>query len=288
MQKHSAWLLFGTVVLAGLGLWTGCDNTVDPFAEERGQFSIQGVLTLSQEEHFIRVKDLNDPLIGDSTRTLDVTVTLENQATGTTERLADSIVAFDGLFTHNFRTDQDIQPGVTYELTVERPDGRSSQATATMPPETRVESRPPRPDSIRCSGGLILRFQNVPKGRFLRVFAGFNWNRAWRWAEIQDPETSIGIEPARFVEKVIPNRVFRAELGSNWQEQKRLFCTLLDKGRIRIAYTHFGPDWPPDSVLANPIESSVRNGLGVFGGVHRDTLSRVLTPGPDSEEAARP
>lgn len=281
MSHHRAWVFLAPLALAGLLLWTGCDNTLEPFDEETGQFSIQGLLTLSQETHFIRVKDLNDPITPDSTRTLDVTVTLENTATGTTEQLTDSVVVFDGIFTHNFRTDQDIQPGVTYELTVERPDGRSAQAIATMPERTELEVSPAKPEAIRCDRGIVLKFQNVPAARFLRIFVGLKYERDWKWVKVQDSDTELGISPANFVQEILSERILRSEFGDNWRNAKRLYCTLLDTDTFRIAYTHFGPDWPPDSVLANPIESSVKNGLGVFGGVHRDTLFRTVTPGPE-------
>jgi len=266
MSTRYAWLW---VTLITFLIGVGCDNTVDPFEEEAGQFSIQGVLTLSQNQHFIRVKDLKDPLIRDSTRVLDATVTLENLATGTTETLADSVVIFDGIFTHNFRTDQDIQPGARYRLTVERPDGRRSQATATMPERTEVDVTPPKTESVGCMEGIILRFQNVPDERLLRRSVGVRWNDELHWVR-DDVDTQNGFRPVSIVEEVIPRRVL------DTAPSEALYCTLLDDNRVRIAYTHFGPDWPTDRVLANPIRSNVENGLGVFGGVHRDTLVRTL------------
>jgi hypothetical protein len=52
---------------------------------------------------------------------------------------------------------------------------------------------------------------------------------------------------------------------------------LLKNNYMRVAYTHFGPDWPADSIVANPLGSNVEGGLGIFGGLHRDTLRQAIT-----------
>jgi hypothetical protein len=63
-----------------------------------------------------------------------------------------------------------------------------------------------------------------------------------------------------------------------------LFCFFFTKdhllllfGPLRIDYTHFGPDWPSDSVVAAPFASRVENEPGVFGGIHRDTVRKSTT-----------
>lgn len=275
MQYERSRTVFLLALLAGLFLLAGCENTIEPFEKNAGLFSIHGLLTLHCEEHFIRVKDLNEPLIGDSTRVIDATVTLKNLATGQTETLADSVVTFQGLYTHNFRSEQDIQPATRYRVRVERPDGRAAQVTAMMPPRTAIDVAPDGP--VNCTEGIRLHFQNIQDLRLLHVSVGFVWRNHLNWVDLSDP--TVGSEgtpvysfaPAGILASVFPDRL-RQSLGFDREK----YCNQLNDDHFRVAYTRLGPDWPADSVLANPLESSVKNGLGVFGGLERDTLRKPV------------
>jgi hypothetical protein len=271
-------VLAGVVALLGLVLGAGCDTSIEPFAEERSLYSVYGYLTLSGSQHTIRVRNLNAPVLEGSTRTFAGTVTLENLATGTAETLADSLVFFQGVATHNFQTEQDIQPRTQYRLSVERPDGRTAQTTATMPPFTELDLAPEA--TVGCTDRITAAFQNVPEPRLVRVTVGFSWRRQLRWISLDAPSDSTQgtvtytFTPATLLERILPERV----QGTVGQDPAR-FCTLLDDDLVRIAYAHFGPDWPADSIVADPLRSNIENGLGVFGGLHRDTLTRsVFSP----------
>ncbi len=246
----------------------GCDTTLTPFAEDTGLYSVYGFLSFSGP-NFIRVKDLNTPPTGDSTRTLDATVRLENLRTGRTETLVDSVVAFDGTYTHNFRMTQPVVPGATYRLTLARADGQRAEATATMPRQTEVAVEPPAADTLACDGEVLLQFQNIRAESPLALSVGLNWSGGRRWVEFGRIDRSTGFIPWRLVEEVVPGYALR-ELS------EKEYCTVLDGPELRIAYTHYGPDWPADSVLADPTASTVKNGLGVFGGFRRDTLRRYV------------
>jgi hypothetical protein len=264
------------LLLTGLLLLGGCDTTVDPFAEETGVASVYGVLTLSEGPSFVRVKNLNAPLIGDSTRPLDATVTLTNRETGATETLSDSVVAFDGVYTHNFRVDRPLQEATPYRISVEHADGRV-QATATMPASTRVDVRPEGP--VACTGQVRIAFENVPDPRLVRAEVGVPWRNDVHWVALETTQTGrvpLGrVTPSAALRRVVPESVL---LSVGRPEE---YCSLLF-GPLRIAYTHFGPDWPADSVVADPFASPVENGLGVFGGIHRDTIRKATTlPSPD-------
>lgn len=249
----------------------GCDNSVDPFDSESGLFSIYGYLTLSSERHFIRVKNLNEPPVASSKQELDATVTLENLDTGTLDTLSDSIVVFDGINTHNFRADQPIQPGAAYRLTVERADGGTTQATATMPKMTRVDVD--AEEVLDCDESVLLNFRNIPESNQLELSIAVNWDDETQWVHRPNAATQTGIIPLRVVEDAVPDPALAAI------EEPERYCTILDDGDMRIAYTHFGPDWPADSVLTDPTESLVENGLGVFGGIHQDTLDFTVKTG---------
>jgi hypothetical protein len=255
-----------TLLLAGTA---GCDTSIQPFADETGLYSVYGRLTLSDGPHYVRVRNLNTPSPVDAPPPLDATVTLENLTTGTTETLTDSVVLIDSTYTHNFRADQPIQPEATYRLTVERSDGQSVQATATMPPRTDVDVEPA--GSVACDEAVRLYFRNVPEARLLRLSIGVRWGQELRWVD-RDIETSHGFRAMNIAEQVIPDRELRTYPTLAPEE----YCTLLDDKRVRLAYTHLGPDWPADSTRGKPFASNVENGLGRFGGLHRDTLIKPL------------
>lgn len=272
--------LFRLLVLpfAAALLVTGCDTSLTPFDEDTGLYSVYGYLTLSQNRHFLRVKDLTAPLSSDSTRrTLDAAVTLTNVATGQRETLTDSIVTFDQVFTHNFRTDQDIHPGTTYRLTIEHPNGGATRATATTPRSTEVEVVP-LSDTVKCDEGITFQFRGISGESRVQISGAVVWDTSLRWtrSDLRVPEgdsvfTTGGYLPWRIVQEVVPKAVWAPI------QEKKNYCNVLDEKIVRIAYTHFGPGWPADSVLGNPAQSTVENGLGVFSGLRRDTLTRVLT-----------
>lgn len=269
------WIL---LPLTGLILLTGCDASFQPIDDDAGLFSVYGYLTLSGGPHFLRVKDLDTPLTPDSTRVLDATVTLKNLSTGRTETLTDSIVLFEGIYTHNFRADQDVQPATRYRITITQGDGKT-RATATMPEETEVDIEPN--GAVGCVQNVFVNFQNVSRKRLLQMSVGIPWRGPLNWVRVSDFYSGddgalIGqFNPASIVRRVVSERV----LGTvGFQPEK--FCSLLDRNRIYVAYTRFGPDWPADSVRADPTRSAVKNGLGTFGGLDRDTLVKSITPSP--------
>jgi hypothetical protein len=269
--------VLASVALAAL-LLVGCDTTLEPFAENNGAYSVRGVLTLTQDTHYIRVKNLNQPISEDAPE-LDATVTLENLTTGLTETLEDSVVLFEGVATHNFRVDQSIEPSADYRLTVERSDGVTTQATATTPPFTEVDVAP-ETTAVACDQEIILDFPNVPTPRLLRLRAAIEWEGIPYWRSIDITTRSDGtptafVSAASVIADVVPAPTLET-LGGASQ-----YCTILSDDTLPIAYTHFGPDWPADSVRADPLASDVENGLGLFGAMHRDTLYKTVYV-PDS------
>ncbi|MFB6097525.1 MAG: hypothetical protein ABEK84_00105 [Salinibacter sp.] len=256
--------------MLGVAVWVGCDASLDPFGDERGFYSVYGFLSPSGEPHYIRVQDLAEPLTRDSTRRLDVTVKLENLATGRTETLTDSVVRFNGTYTHNFRADQDIRLGTTYRLTVEGEGGRRTRAAATIPRATNVDVSPD--SGATCAGSISIGFPRIEKSRFVTLALGLRYKGLTRFVPV-DLSGGSGayvlflFKPAVLVEEIVPPR----KLPYVNCDPDR-YCRLLDDRRVRLAYTHFGPDRAPDSIRGNPLSSRVQNGLGNFVGLRRDTV----------------
>lgn len=264
-------LSWGLALCVGILLF-GCDTALDPFAETTGLYYVYGVFEVNHDEHFVRVRNLNNPpLRSGNPDPLDATVTLENLTAGTSTQLIDSTVTFDETRTHNFRVEQVIQPGATYRLTVERSDGRRTEATATMPETTKVALDPAPTDTVPCDQGIVLNFQDEPKGTRIRRSVGVLFSDSLRWVREQ-VDVQDGFVPWRIVEKTLPRPVLQTI------DRPERYCRLLDKKEAHVAYTHFGPDWPADSVLTNPTRSNVKNGLGTLGGVRRDTMRWQLGP----------
>lgn len=99
-------------------LIAGCHDAPRPFAEDTGLYSIYGYLTLSDERHHVRIKNLNHLVLDDSPEVRDATVIRTDVQTGATETLPGAIVIFDGLRTHNFRAEMDLPLEETYEVSV--------------------------------------------------------------------------------------------------------------------------------------------------------------------------
>lgn len=277
---------FRWVFLAALLALVGnCDANLQPYADNAGLFSIYGYLTLSDEPHYIRVKNLNDLVLDDSTKPLNATVTLEDLETGDTEVLVDSIVEFDGLYTHNFRSEMDIEAERTYEVRVERSDGRIGRATATMPPLTATTLSPAT--EAPCHRRITVEFPNVDNPRFIQASVGLKYGDAIGWMNIELERLDEGGSRARFTPASMVDEIVPENVTPFVDCDAEKYCNLLDDKNVRIAYTHFGPDWPADSTLARPLPSEVANGLGVFGGLRRDTLvattnATLRCPGPET------
>ena len=266
----------GIAALLFIGLlWTGCDNTFDPVAERSQSFSVYGFLNLSDDKHFVRVKDTERPVPADTTRKLDVTVSLQNQSTGETMTLQDSVVEFDGIYTHNFWLEKDIQPKSEYRLTVEGGNGTYVDATARLPPQTDVKVTPP---VARCTETIQVAFPNMSDVTRIQAEVGFRWEGQWHWTALPIPSPSSDIETS-FIPEIPEPEEDEAGVIERLINDPALYevdnhCALLDDGKFYVAYTHLGPDWPTQSPVVNPLETeSVDGGLGAFGGLHRDTLT---------------
>ena len=283
---------------------TGCDNTIDPFSG-RSTFSIYGYLNLSEQRQFIRVKDVNEPLVGDSaSRSIDATVTLENLSTGAQRTLQDSVINFDGVVTHNFWTDWMPAPDTEYRVTVTRSDGVTTHATTRTP---RAIAPVSSPEAGHCLTNFSIPFPGIRnRQRIRQVQVGFlpereddgadgppapgedrdtddasNQERVWVSLEDTEGAQMISRSGADVHIRLLTEELLRPFLPSIDTRPMDTYiprCLLLDDDQIYVAYVHLGTNWSGvlsrQSISFNPGASRyVENGLGFFGALRYDTLS---------------
>ncbi len=150
-------------VFAGLIIYlavffAGCDETLEPFKEnDRFIFSIYGWLDASDENHWIRVINLQEE-VDRSGGGINGTVTLENLSTGEQTTFSDSLFQYtDNIFAYNFFANTPLKPSETYKLRATRTDGAESSVTIRMPgsfpdPVFQRAAMPGDPDGLRIRG----------------------------------------------------------------------------------------------------------------------------------------
>lgn len=241
---------------------SGCDNTMDPFDEEKGLYSIYGYLDLNEEVNYIRVKDLNKPLPTDSTDTIDATVILENLNNNTKEILQDTLVQFNDIYTHNFRTAMEITPGTSYQITVERSDGKSVTATATTPHVADVSLEPTGQD---CITPIEMTFKPV-SGRYdLDLSIGFDYNEIRYWVSPDADHFEEELVIFRFTPLNILDKIFYPP----GPDSERVWCHMLDHDNLFVRYTHYGPDFEDTGSDSLDIPGETVK----FGALYEDSFS---------------
>lgn len=248
-------------------LFPGCDNSVNILDRDTGLYSIYGALDIYADVNHIRVKNLNTPLVGDSTRTIGATVTLKNLRTGTSEILRDSIIQFENVYTHNFRTTLEIMPDTEYRITIEHSDGRTARATATTPHIAETDAVPEGED---CETPIRVQFEPVASPNAIEAELGFDYGGLQHWTPVfktRSSDSNPDLVFLQFTPKQLLDAVFKPDspLGG-----KEVWCHELDNNKIYARYTHFGPDFGGDT----PSDSlNVPGGIGVFGGFYEDSFS---------------
>lgn len=258
------------VLLLAAGAMVRCDNSLESLDSQRGFYSIYGLLDFDSEDNYIRVKDLNKPLLADSTRELNVTVRFENLDTGEEEVLADSVVRFDGVYTHNFAVTLDLLPDNTYRVTAEGPEGGESHAVATTPQFVDVGVPPP---TVNCSTWVEVTFDPVLPDEDLAVMAGFEYQEEGYFGGEKTKVLSVEV-PAQKNDSVvylnfrIQSLINRASRNSDLEPAPE--CFEMNTDRLFLEYTHYSADFFGQNESDT---TNVPGGAGRFGALYRDTLS---------------
>lgn len=255
-------------------LFTGCDNTIEPFAEQ-GQYSIYGYLSPARDVQMVRVKPLSVPITKMDSTTLDVTVTLQNLTQGTNEVLRDSVISYQdeeaSVITHNFWTNTPVRPGSKYRISVTDPNGDVTTATAVVPSGTVATTSP---ENGNCLSTYEVEFEDVTVRRIfeasIRVFYKGEWlsispENIYRTDE---RHAALSFKPENLLDDHIPEQTVPESRNPVCWFAPR--CARLSSDTLRVRYTYLGPEWygdiPEDSLTYDPLQShDVTNGLGFFG-----------------------
>lgn len=261
---RSIWHRLGVVFIAGL-LIAGCDNSLQPLNTEKGIYSIYGFIDVNADVNYIRIKDMNIPLVDDTTQTIDAAVTLTDLNTGASQVLQDSVVQFANVSTHNFRTTMDIQPETTYRIRVEGSDGRSVSATTTTPGIAQYNAEP---TGEQCDTPITIRFEPVDEETLIILRLTFMLGGQQFGAQqlLQAPVTGEynGILTHRFS----PLQLIRDSVNDS-----DLHCWSMDTEYIEARYIHFGPDYEFGGESNVSDSLTVPGGAGQFVGLLRNSFS---------------
>lgn len=136
-------------------LLAGCNETFQPIREDgTAPFSMQGFVDASADTQWLRIIPARDQLAQPPVKP-EMEIVLEHVETGNTVMMNDSLFQDRrGLNFVNVWTEMDVEPGQTYRLTAERPDGVSSTVTVTTPPDFPMPTW--RGSGRQCSGGMTI------------------------------------------------------------------------------------------------------------------------------------
>ena len=231
-------------------------------------------MAMNQPVNHIRVMDVNQPLIEDSTGIADVKVIFEDLTTGNSETLNDTIVEFHDFLTQNFRVTTPIQPNHHYRVTVD--DGKNEPliTTASAPAITELRKDPDIPP--RCFEELQLHFHNVDYPETIHLKAGFPYQNRINWTHISGNCVNIEHVEKQNIWRVTGTpedmlKYYFPEPGVDdpCDAPPEVSCQDLDTDKIYLKYYHLSADYEtyykPTEPL-DPIQSpTIKNGIGFFG-----------------------
>lgn len=278
-------ILKSTVTIALLVTLSSCtEGTIDPIEDDGSVFSFYGYVTVGESPNYVRIKDLSKPLLSEKSE-FDGSVTFEDIQTGEITALQDTIVNFDGNYTHNFRIPNEIEPDKEYLLKAERSDGEIVESIATTPKITEIEYTPD--ENIYCETEMNITFRNVefPEMIDFEIFVfhgGQEYSADLNLFEDQleyvgDNEVRIKLSPRNLLVEVFPPNIPDISNFDMYLLYPTISCSNLTTSEIVINYTHFGQEWyvakPQNRGRINFESGDVKNGLGFFGAVLEDTFT---------------
>lgn len=257
-EKRNRFIKTSTYIVLSL-LVSQCDATLEPLDQSNGSFSVHGTVDMDNNTHFFRVNDLKATLQQETEPAIDARVILENLSTGSTVVLPDSMINFEGVFTHNFFT-EDIDYGNTYELTVERLSDESFiKGRWTTPRRATVAIDGLPAERTGCFSPITITYAPVSELSEidLRIFRVDDLERK----SFKPPFTKNDDESISTTFNMY--NVSRAIFGIYTEDCRNFEAG----GLLRFKLTHYGPDYFEDNITGG---ISDRIKVGVFGALYKE------------------
>ncbi len=251
-----------------LVLLSSCDNTMDPFEEDEGFFSIYGTLDMTQDVNYFRINDLNTTTYEEPDKPLDAHVTLENLHSGEKEVLSDTVVAFEDVYVTNFKSELEVYPKTEYEITVERSDGATTRSTAMTPDTTDMDlqhSRQHEQEAPDCTTTVELTLEPIEDPLEVRFYLGVEYLDEMRWFLPLSHTLSVD---GQLNYTFTPESMLAGITDDLVPDQ----CHYLETDEFHIRYVRFGADWHSDRHDSLAIE----DGYGRFGGSYEEQVTYPL------------
>jgi hypothetical protein len=268
------------------------DTKIDPFEINSRYFSVYGAMNTDSTINYIRIKDVQTPLLSPVEELDTFSATLENLQTNKVKLLEKKVVVFNENPTLNFIVDEVFLPRSSYKLTVTGDNGEVATSIATTPGNTSLTLTPEVTEE--CSEEILIEFDDVKEPEFIRFELGVRYERVMYYAEIKTVAPLVKVPGTNKVQVSLSITNMLVDLFPPAESSigisprfwiPTIGCYDLDEKDMIIRYTHFGPEWKvlKDNNLAFDVldSSDIENGLGFFGAIDRGEL-RFRTNGvPD-------
>jgi len=275
-SRFPLFMFYFCLVTCCLLFLSGCDEPFQPLQDnEAAPFSMYGYLDASADTQWVRVTPVREQLEMPPVKP-EMHVTIEHPESGETVVMNDSLFLFpDGFHILNAWSATDkLQPGQTYRLRAERPDGATSGVTLTMPEDF------PEPILEEIGGGCSANLRIEGVERLADVQS--KWHIRFFFS---------GRSEDRFFSIPYRSRTFEVEEGSysvfisTSREQSEIAKQMVstpDSSRIlsrRIFVASGGPEWIADIASLDDLVyalpeglSNVENGVGYMVGIVSKTI----------------
>lgn len=244
----------------------GCEEPFEPLMKsDEASFSFFGFLDASADTQWVRATPVREQLDMPPEK-LEMTVTLKHLESGHTEVLKDSLLelSFPGDFNIlNAWTTMKLEPGQSYRLKGERPDGATSNVTVTLPEDF------PTPRLRVIEGASdILYFDRVDRLADVQVVAIFGI----RWAGMTF--NRIRSAPYRNQVEQIASEEYRVRIHPIRNPGILPANAVVESSRLMVFVASGGPEWNSeidsldDLNYALPeVNSNVEGGVGYVVGI---------------------
>lgn len=243
----------------------GCEGEFQPIAEnDKYYFTMYGYLDASADTQKVRISPSRSSI--ESFREIpDMSVKIEHLETGTVSSMNNTLIELpEGFNAINSWTSMNIEPGQKYSLYAERPEGKKSRVTVTIPedfPTPRfIEDKSvtrPRMNRVLVQG--VDHLAGFQTRWYVRLSApGYRENKMYTFYYRNQAERSTGYNDSFSIS-------FSEEL--EFQEIERNTPFLRNEGTIEVLHKQVfiasaGTDWIEEIENIGDLEYGLPEGLG--------------------------